>query len=77
MDHRGPAGVAATRCFSTGVSGFGVDVAALEPSPRSALTAVLSRSNSSGACSSGPEPDPARHGAQLCCVHRLASLLET
>lgn len=77
VDHRGPAGVAATRCFSTGVSGFGVDVAALEPSPRSALTAVLSRSNSSGACSSSPAPDPARHGAQLCCVHRLTSLPET
>lgn len=77
VDHRGPAGVAATRCFSTGVSGFGVDVAALEPSPRSALTAVLSRSNSSGACSSSPKPDPARHGAQLCYVHRLTSLPET
>lgn len=58
MDYRSSSGVPATRCFSTGVSGFGSEQA-LEASPRSALTAALSRSNSASVCSA-QEPDAGR-----------------
>ncbi len=63
MDHRGPEGVAATRCFSTGSSGFGAD-AALDAPPRSALTSALSRSDSAGPCEPAAAADPARRAAR-------------
>jgi len=62
VDHRGPEGVAATRCFSTGSSGFGD--AALDAPPRSALTSALSRSDSAGPCEPATAADPARRAAR-------------
>ena len=74
MDYRSSSGVPATRCFSTGMSGFGLEQA-LEASPRSALTAALSRSSSASACSAQePDAGQSRHAAGfLCCMWSACS----